>query len=139
MSFADKLIKLRKDKRISQEELAAMLDVSRQAISRWEMGSTLLDINNIIKLSDIFGVSIDSLVRDDLDLENKERKLLDRFSNKGDVALISSPILIFLGLYMCDTYENLLLNKICNLLGIICTILGGISFILVFYFYNEGK
>ena len=36
MSFADKLIKLRKDKRISQEELAAMLDVSRQAISRWE-------------------------------------------------------------------------------------------------------
>ena len=139
MKFADKLIKLRKDKRISQEELAEMLSVSRQAVSRWEMGSTLPDMNNIIKLSDIFDVSIDSLVRDDLDLENKKYKFLDRFSTKGDIALIASPILIFLGLYMCDTYENLLLNKICNLLGIICTILGGISFILAFYFYNEGK
>ena len=65
MMFHDKLIKLRKNKGISQEELAEMMDVSRQAISRWELGSTLPDVPNLLKISEIFGVSTDYLVHDD--------------------------------------------------------------------------
>ena len=70
MKFHDKLIKLRKSKGISQEELAEMLDVSRQAISRWELGSTLPDIPNLLKISELFNVSTDYLIRDDYEANN---------------------------------------------------------------------
>ena len=65
MKFEEKLISLRKKTGLSQEELAERIDVSRQAISRWELGSTLPDAPNLLKLSDLFGVSIDYLLRDD--------------------------------------------------------------------------
>ena len=65
MKFHEKLIKLRKSKGLSQEELAEMLNVSRQAISRWELESTLPDVPNLIRISEIFGVSTDYLVHDD--------------------------------------------------------------------------
>lgn len=64
MKFEEKLISLRKKTGLSQEELADRLGVSRQAISRWELGSTLPDAPNLLKLSDLFGVSIDYLLRD---------------------------------------------------------------------------
>ena len=50
MVFSEKLQKLRKENNLSQEELARELNVSRQAISKWELG-TLPDINNLVKLS----------------------------------------------------------------------------------------
>ena len=65
MKFEEKLIDLRKKNGMSQEELADRLGVSRQAISRWELGSTLPDAPNLLKLSDLFGVSIDYLLRDE--------------------------------------------------------------------------
>ena len=69
MKFHDKLIKLRKSKGISQEELAEMMDVSRQAISRWEMGSTLPDVPNLLKISELFDVSADYLIRDNYETD----------------------------------------------------------------------
>ena len=65
MKFEEKLMDLRKKNGMSQEELADRLGVSRQAISRWELGSTLPDAPNLLKLSDLFGVSIDYLLRDE--------------------------------------------------------------------------
>ena len=50
---------------MSQEELAEQLDVSRQAVSRWEVGSALPDASNILQLSKLFGVSADYLLNDD--------------------------------------------------------------------------
>lgn len=64
MTFAEKLLSLRKREGYSQEELANKLDVSRQAISRWEMGTTLPDSNNVLQLSKLFGVSTDFLLND---------------------------------------------------------------------------
>ena len=52
---------------MSQEQLAEKLDVSRQAISRWELGSALPDVNNIRQLSRVFAVSADYLLNDDED------------------------------------------------------------------------
>lgn len=54
MNITEKLILLRKSKGISQEELAEKLDVSRQAISRWETGTALPDANNILALSKLW-------------------------------------------------------------------------------------
>lgn len=68
MKFNEKLICLRKAAGFSQEELAEKLGVSRQAISRWEAGSTLPDAVNLLGLSDLFRVTVDSLLRDDEDL-----------------------------------------------------------------------
>ena len=65
MRFEEKIVELRKQKGLSQEELAEQLGVSRQAISRWELGQTLPDIPNLLQLCEMFGVSADYLVRDE--------------------------------------------------------------------------
>ena len=72
MTFNEKLLSLRRKSGFSQEELAEKLEVSRQAVSRWEMGETMPDAKNLLELSDIFGVSVDSLLREEKPLENEE-------------------------------------------------------------------
>jgi transcriptional regulator with XRE-family HTH domain len=67
MTFNEKLLSLRKKAGLSQEDLAEKLDVSRQAVSRWETGETLPDAKNLLELSSIFETSIDYLLRDEMD------------------------------------------------------------------------
>lgn len=67
MKFGEKLQKLRKQSGLSQEQLAAQLTVSRQAVSKWELDDTMPDTENVIQLSRIFGVSCDYLLRDEVD------------------------------------------------------------------------
>ena len=64
MEFKEKLQILRTQLRMSQEELAARLSISRQSVTKWENGQSFPDIQNLIQLSDIFKVSIDRLVKD---------------------------------------------------------------------------
>ena len=64
MNFSEKLIRLRKREGISQEELASYLEVSRQAVSRWEQGTALPDAGNLLKLRQRFSVSVDWLLED---------------------------------------------------------------------------
>lgn len=63
MAFQDRLYSLRKGRGISQEELANVIGVSRQAVQKWEAGSSTPDIQNLSALTDYFGVSLDYLVR----------------------------------------------------------------------------
>ena len=69
MILADKIIELRKRNSWSQEELAEKLDVSRQSISKWEGAQSVPDMNRILALSQIFGVSTDVLLKDELELD----------------------------------------------------------------------
>ena len=62
MKFNENLKYLRKQAGLTQEQLAEKLDVSRQAITKWESGQSLPDIENLKEISYIFSVSIDSLV-----------------------------------------------------------------------------
>ena len=66
MILADKIIELRKKNGWSQEELAEKLDVSRQAVSKWESAQSVPDMNRILMLSQVFGVSTDYLLKDEL-------------------------------------------------------------------------
>ena len=66
MAFADNLYYLRKKNRITQEELADSLDVSRQSVSKWETGEAYPETEKLIALCDKFGVSLDDLLRGDL-------------------------------------------------------------------------
>ena len=68
MILADKIIELRKKNGWSQEELAEKLNVSRQSISKWEGAQSVPDMNRIIAMSQIFGVSTDVLLKDELEL-----------------------------------------------------------------------
>ena len=67
MILADKIIKLRKKSGWSQEELAEKMNVSRQSISKWESARSIPDLNKILMLSKIFGVSTDYLVKDEIE------------------------------------------------------------------------
>lgn len=62
MNLAENIKKLRREKRLSQEQLAEMLNVSRQAVSKWESGKTYPDIENLILLKDIFNLTLDDLI-----------------------------------------------------------------------------
>lgn len=62
MEFSKKLYELRKQKGISQEELADRLDVSRQTLSKWELGTSTPDTEKLVMISDYFEISLDELV-----------------------------------------------------------------------------
>lgn len=64
MKLSDKILTLRKQAGLSQEELAEKMNVSRQALSRWETGAALPDASNIVQLSKLFGVTTDYLLND---------------------------------------------------------------------------
>ena len=64
MILADKIAELRKKNGWSQEELAGQLGVSRQSVSKWESASSIPDLDKILKMSEIFGVSTDYLLKD---------------------------------------------------------------------------
>lgn len=66
MIFADKLITLRKKSGWSQEELAEKLGVTRQSVSKWEGAQSVPDIDKILQLSHLFGVTTDYLLKDEL-------------------------------------------------------------------------
>ncbi|MBQ8352016.1 MAG: helix-turn-helix transcriptional regulator [Clostridia bacterium] len=67
MIIADKIIMLRKRNGWSQEELAEKLNVSRQSVSKWESGLSVPDLNKVIAMSTLFGVSTDYLLKDELE------------------------------------------------------------------------
>ncbi|MCI8853359.1 MAG: helix-turn-helix transcriptional regulator [Lachnospiraceae bacterium] len=64
MKFHEKLLKLRKEKGLSQEELGMEMQVSRQTISKWESGQSYPDFTKLVMLSDYFHMTLDELVKD---------------------------------------------------------------------------
>jgi len=65
MTLSEKIFALRSKAGLSQGDLAEKLEVSRQSVSKWETGQSVPDLDKIIKLADLFGVSVDELVRED--------------------------------------------------------------------------
>lgn len=83
MKFEQKLINLRKQKSLSQEELAERLNVTRQTISKWELGQSKPDMDKLIEISKLFEVGIEELINDTVSIgkekkpaKKKERKYL---------------------------------------------------------------
>ncbi|MGO5021716.1 helix-turn-helix domain-containing protein [Lawsonibacter sp. LCP25S3_G6] len=64
MTLSEKILHLRSQKGLSQLELAEQLGVSRQSVSKWETGQSVPDLDKLIKLADLFSVSVDELVRE---------------------------------------------------------------------------
>lgn len=74
MSFNEKLQYLRRENKLSQEDLASMLDVTRQSVSKWESGTTYPEMDKLIMLCKIFNCSLDDLTNDEITEINVTRK-----------------------------------------------------------------
>ena len=74
MTLGEKIYQLRTEKNLSQGDLSDLLEVSRQSVSKWENGAATPDLDKIVKLSEIFGITIDELVKgEELSLPEKEK------------------------------------------------------------------
>ena len=96
MILADKIIRLRKRNGWSQEELAEKINVSRQAVSKWESAQTVPDLEKILTLGNLFGVMTDYLLKDEIESEE--------FSSGGEDSAVRR-------LTLAETNEYLALRK----------------------------
>ena len=83
MKFCDKLLLLRKRHGYSQEQLADLLGISRQSVSKWESGQAMPELIKMIQISDLFSVPIDDLVRDERELSQKTADHYENTSRAG--------------------------------------------------------
>ena len=85
MNFCDKLQKIRKENNITQEQLADKLNVSRQAVSKWESGTAYPDTEKLIQISKIFKVSLDELINDNVSTNKTSSKKKFNFMETFDM------------------------------------------------------
>ena len=120
MKIEETLFQLRKEKGLSQEELAEKLNVSRQTISKWETGETLPDIENLKNLALILEFSIDNM----LDIEVSKAEGFDDWLWVGG---------FIVGTGLAFAFDNFLLPLACSMIGF------GFSFILESIKKNKRK
>lgn len=93
MTIGERLLKLRKERNLSQEELANKLDVSRQSISKWETDQSMPDFDKIVSLCEYFGITTDELLTGNKDIV--EAKEIDTKSKFARNIAISVGLYIF--------------------------------------------
>ncbi len=125
----------RQNNNISQESLAEQLGVSRQTVSSWETGKSYPDIVRVIKMSDIFNISLDKMLKEDKNLVNNIQEKMDTVkSNKSIVFTILFAIIIFGGMYLIQTFVDI--PKIDNLYLNIGVLIAFIVGVLTYLFSN---
>ena len=106
MNLGDKLIKLRKENKISQEEFAEKLGVSRQTVSNWENYKNYPDISTIVKISELYNISLDILLKGDLEMiNNLDTKIKNSKKYKNILLVIGICLLIILGSFFLYTVK----------------------------------
>lgn len=162
MILADKIINERKKLGWSQEELADKLDVSRQSVSKWESMQATPDLNRVLKMAEIFGVSTDYLLKDEIEEIPTNVIVQDTVSTKEELRNVSmeeantfldvvkrtSPMMAF-GVSLCIASPVILLilagltstgivsDAVATVVGV--TILLAMVALAVFIFITNGK
>lgn len=118
MELGNQIKHYRNEKGLSQEELAERVYVTRQTISNWENNKNYPDINSIVLLSEIFEISIDNLIKGDLEkmkkeINSEEVKKLNFYSLMMAILMIAAiislvPLIKFIGVYAFIVYFALL-------------------------------
>lgn len=101
MKLSEKIIELRKAKGMTQEELAALCNVSRQSISKWEADIALPELDKLLILSETFGVSVDVLVKDELEINS-----VKEVHTCGDNALGKKKTEVYEGTLVKESIED---------------------------------
>lgn len=130
MAFSDKLLNLRTQYGYSQEALAEQLNVSRQAISKWELGTALPDTDKVIAISNFFEVSTDYLLKDSYRLNNNEsldRIILKFLGSAQDMENISKELVDIMKDGIIDDEERIRMDSIIDTLDTIVAIINEIK------------
>lgn len=154
MILANKIIKLRRQLGWSQEDLAEKVNVSRQSVSKWESAASIPDLNKIILLADIFGVTTDYLVKDEIEesgiiQEDKEPGIIkisleeaadfvqakieeSKYVAIGVVLCVYSVIPLFFLLALSEGEEPLLNSDIATGIGLV-SLLSAVAIAVSFF------
>lgn len=131
MTLAEKIALLRRQKGWSQEELAEKMDISRQSVSKWESGQSIPDLDKIIKISNIFAVSTDYLLKE----EGEEETYADAGLQSDDAEELSRSISMEEANEFMDLTKSLS-NKMALAIGLF--ILSPICLLLLGGMYEYG-
>lgn len=123
MIFADKIIRLRKKNGWSQEELAEKMDTSRQAVSKWEGAQSVPDIGKILQLAQLFGVTTDYLLKDEIEDEEYTSDTADTSVRKITMADADT----YLGLRLKAAVRIAVATFLCILAPVTLILLGAAS------------
>jgi len=118
MTFSEKLKYLRKEKKISQEELAQVIHVTRQSVSKWETGTAYPDIEKMKILSDFYNISLDDLMdTDNVVISGHQEEITEEDDQEElEVDLIVGGFVIGIGLGVVT--GNFLLGIAGGLIGL---------------------
>ncbi len=106
MTIGERLYNLRKEKNISQEELANALDVSRQTVSKWETGESMPDFNKIKPICDYFGITTDELITGSQNIVEKKKEDTKVKFAKNLAISVGLYILSIVAIVFCSAYFN---------------------------------
>lgn len=130
MSFSDKIRAIRSQYSLSQEELAEKLNVSRQTVSKWELGTSYPEIDKLIFISDLFDVTTDYLLKDSDTTQNNnslDRLVLKFLGSAQDMDNISKELVDIMRDGIIDADEKLRMDTIIDTLDSIAQIIDEIK------------
>ncbi|MGV4964847.1 helix-turn-helix domain-containing protein, partial [Priestia aryabhattai] len=122
MRLGNQLQKLREEQKMSEEEVAEQLSVSVQHIHKWEDNKSYPDIQHLLKLSDIYGTTIDEFIKKDVALQNRiniqeeEKEDDDKLLHPGFYIGIG---LMFFGNFLSLIIGNLMIMMVTNIVGML--------------------
>ena len=112
MNLGKRLLKIRRDNKMSQEDFAAIFNVTRQTISSWENSKSYPDIETLIKISDKFNVSLDILLKGDKRMVNRfDKQIKSSKAFKLLTIFLISLLIIVMGFIMTNKYIKRELDK----------------------------
>ena len=143
MTFGEKLQQLRRERGWSQEELAAHIPISRQAISKWESGAAMPDTENVVAISRLFGVSTDYLLHDDYAGDQDIPAVKDREASLKKRHSWEMVMMVLIGIQALAFFWQLAgsliyQNHLIPLLGMTAHIMTIIGFEAAFRYLQKG-
>lgn len=146
MKLQDKLYQLRKSKGLSQMELAEAINVSRQAISKWETGTALPTIENFLSLSRLYGVSVDYLVDDEIETEMEipvVKATAGYYKQRNKLTIIYAVIVCFIVIIAMAigfvTHAIVTVTLALLLIGTICLVTCILRYLVRYLTFRSGK
>ena len=124
--LAEKIMNLRKQKGWSQEQLAEQLGVSRQAVSKWESGISIPDLDKVVNMSTLFGVCTDYLLKEDFELRSEEMSE-KKIPVLKERRISEEEVKVYLDLARLVARKLALSVSLCILSPVCLIILGGMS------------
>ena len=139
MTIGERLLKLRKEKNLSQEELANVLDVSRQTISKWETDQTTPDFDKIVPLCEYFGITSDELLSGKKDIiKSKEDDKKGKFARNIAISVGLYILAIVFIIFFAAFIEQEIIG-VCLFFITIAIATGIIIYSAIYYYNNEKK